>query len=128
MALWVFKCFLSQTGQDLFDPWYRDLSEKGQAKLDVILEHFRDKPQTQWGGNYFFPLSGYSGIFEIKFRVANVVYRPLGCFGPDRMDFTFLIGAREQGDTFVPVNAPDLAFDRMQILKADRRRARECDF
>lgn len=112
----------------MFDPWYRSLSDKGQAKLDVIVEHFRDKPQNKWGGNYFFPLTGYSGIFEVKFRVANVVYRPLGCFGPDRMDFTFLIGANEQGDEFVPQAAPNIAVDRMRILKADRRRARECDF
>lgn len=128
MFLWTFKCFLSHAGQDVFDPWYGGLSGNAQAKLDVIVEHFRDKPQIKWGSNHFSPLTGYSGIFEIKFRVANVLYRPLGCFGPERMDFTFLIGANEQGDKFVPRNAPDIAFDRMGILKADRRRARECDF
>ena len=76
--LWTFKCFLNARGVDLFDIWYNELSDQGQAKLDVVVEHFRDKPHTKWGGNYFFPLTGYSGIFEIKFRDANVVYRPLG--------------------------------------------------
>lgn len=128
MPLWTFKCFLSQSGEDLFDAWYQAQSDAAQAKLDVIVAHFRDKPHTKWGGNYFYPLTGYSGIFEIKFRVANVVYRPLGCFGPDRMDFTFLIGAREQGDEFLPQNAPDIAVKRMAIIQADRTRAHECDF
>jgi len=128
MPLWTFKCFLSQANQDLFDLWYGAQSDAAKAKLDVIVEHFRDKPHTKWGGNYFFPLTGYSGIFEIKFRVANVLYRPLGCFGPDRMDFTFLIGANEQGDEFVPLNAPEIATQRMAVIKADRNRAHECDF
>ncbi|SRR6266446_4080297 len=126
--LWTFKCFLNARGVDLFDIWYNELSDQGQAKLDVIVEHFRDKPHTKWGGNYFFPLTGYSGIFEIKFRDANVVYRPLGCFGPDRRDFTFLIGAREQGDEFLPPNAPVIAMQRMEIIKAVRTRAHECNF
>lgn len=128
MPLWTFKCFLSKTGQDLFDLWYGSQVDAAQAKLDVLVEHFRDKPHTKWGGNYFFPLTGYPGIFEIKFRVANVLHRPLGCFGPERMDFTFLIGANEQGDEFVPPTAPQIAVQRMEIIKKDRSRARECDF
>src|SRR5687768_8178315 len=83
MPLWTFKCFLGNSGDDLFDIWYNNQAYQAQAKLDVIIEHFRDKPHTKWGGSYFFPLTGYPGIFEIKFRVANVLYRPLGCFGPD---------------------------------------------
>jgi hypothetical protein len=126
--LWTFKCYLNAKSVDLFDNWYCGLSDQAQAKLDVIVEHFRDKPHIKWGGNYFFPLSGYPGIFEIKFRVANVLYRPLGCFGPDRMEFTFLIGANEQGDEFVPPNAPVIAVERMEIIKGDRTRTRECNF
>lgn len=128
MPLWTFKCFISQNGQDLFDLWYAGLSDEAKAKLDVIVEHFRDKPHTKWGGNYFFPLTGYAGIFEIKFRVANILYRPLGCFGPERRDFTFLIGANEQGDQFVPLNAPLIASQRRDVIQADWSRARECDF
>lgn len=128
MRLWTFKCFLSEKGSDLFDLWYEGQSDAAKAKLDVIVEHFRDKPHTKWGGNYFFPLTGYDGIFEIKFRVANVLYRPLGCFGPERMQFTFLIGANEQGDEFVPLGAPEIAVQRRKILEADKGRARECNF
>jgi hypothetical protein len=128
MSLWIFKCYCSEAGRDLIDPWYLDLPVKAQAKLDKLLEHFRDNPHHKWGGNYLQPLVGYEGIFEIKFQMLNVVYRPLGYFGPERRDFTFLIGAREQGDAFVPVDAPDRAVERRETVRRNGDRAHECDF
>ena len=61
---------------------------------------------------YFTPLTGYSGICEIKFIVQNIQYRPLGCYGPEKNEFTILIGAREEGDRFNPRNAPKIALIR----------------
>ena len=128
MALWTFKCFLSQSGRDLIDDWYTGLPVKAQAKFDSLIEHFRDNPHHRWGSNYFKSLVGYEGIFEIRFQILNVVYRPLGYFGPHRNDFTFLIGAREQGDDWVPANAPAIAVQRRAIITMDENRAHECDF
>lgn len=128
MPLWTFKCFLSQSGRDLIDDWYAELPHKAQAKLDNLIEHFRDNPHHKWGSNYLKPLVGYEAIFEVRFQMVNVLYRPLGYFGPQRADFTFLVGAREQGDDFVPRGAPDTASERREIIRLDEDRAHECDF
>lgn len=106
---------------------YMNLPPKAQAKFDTIIEHLRDNPHTNWGG-YISPLTGHEGIFEIKFMSNRIVYRPLGCFGPDRHDFTLLIGAREHGDAFEPRNAPNIANDRRTVILQNGERAHECDF
>lgn len=129
MVIWTFKCFLDESGQDVMDDWYEnELTVKAQARFDKILEHFRDSPLTAWGSNYFKQLEGYEGIYEIRFTVNNIVHRPLGCFAPFKNDFTFLIGAREQGDRFVPKTAPETAQKRRDIILKDFNRAYECHF
>jgi len=124
----MFKCYVDAGGDDVIDDWYNELPAKAQAKFDTLLEHFRDNPNTKWGSNHFKPLVGYDGIFEIRFQVLNVLYRPLGCFGPQQAEFTFLIGAREQGDRFVPPNALEQAVARKMTIRLDGNRAHECDF
>ncbi len=126
MALWIFKCFLSEAGTDLIDDWYRDLPEAAQSKIDTILEHLRDTPHVQWPTNIVKPVG--DGILEIRFQVRNVLHRPLGFFGPDRGEFTFLTPAREQGNRFVPPNARGIAIERMEIVLMNKGRARECQF
>lgn len=112
----------------MIDEWYAELPPKAQAKFDNLLEHFRDNPHHKWGSNYFKSLVGFDGIFEIRFQIMNVLYRPLGCFGPRREDFTFLMGAREQGDRFVPADAPARAVERQDVIRLHEDRAHECDF
>lgn len=127
MPLWTFYCYLSENGTDEIDEWYDNLPAKAQAKFDKILEHLRDTPQNEWG-KYSTQLSGYEGIIEIKFDQNKIVYRPLGCFAPKRGVFTFLIGAREQGDRFNPRNAPQIAQERRLIILSNEERCHECCF
>lgn len=129
MSPWVFKCYRDENGNDLMNDWYKkELTVQARARFDKILEHFRDLPNTSWGSNYFKQLRGYDGIYEIRFTVNNIVYRPLGCFDPFKGDFTFLIGAREQGDEFIPRKAPEIAEKRRDIIIKDPKRAYECSF
>ena len=128
MAVWIFKGFLSESGRDLFQEWYEQLPERAQAKFDTILEYLRDTPHTQWSTTVVLPLSEAEGIFEIRFKIRNVLYRPLGCFGPGRGEFTFLVPAREHGNRFEPNNAIALAEARRTLVLKDKGRARECDF
>ncbi len=128
MSLWTFKCYISEFGVDYVGEWYENLPPKAQAKLDTILEHFRDTPHTEWSSNHFFPLTGHEGIYEIRFRISKVLYRPLGCFGPNRGEFTFLVGAREHGDDFEPRRAPETADERRITLSRQKERAHECSF
>jgi hypothetical protein len=128
MAVWIFKGFLSESGRDLFQEWYEQLPERAQAKFDTILEYLRDTPHTQWSTTVVLPLSEAEGIFEIRFKIRNVLYRPLGCFGPSRGEFTLLVPAREHGNRFEPNNAITLAEARRTLVLKDKGRARECDF
>jgi Gp49-like protein DUF891 len=131
MSLWVFKSFLTAVGEhgrDEIDDWYWSLPPNARARFKVILEHLRDLPQHQWPSGWVKQLRGLAeghGIFEIRFTVRNIVYRPLGFFGPDRREFTFLIGAREQGNEFVPRNAIQTAITRKDIVLKERGRAHE---
>jgi len=129
IPLWTFKGFLDERGVNVIDAWYEnEIAVKAQARFDKILEHFRDSPLPSWGGNYFKPLVGHEGIYEVRFTVQNIVHRPLGCFAPSNRDFTFLIGAFEQGDVFIPKSAPDIAEKRRDIIINDPSRAYECSF
>jgi hypothetical protein len=126
---WTFKGFIDDKGINIMDDWYKnEMSTKAQARLDKILEHFRDSPLSGWRGKYFEQLKGVEGIYEIRFIVQNIQYRPLGCFAPTQGDFTFLIGAKEQGDAFVPKLAPELAEKRREIILQNPSRAYECTF
>lgn len=127
MSLWAFKCFTSENGRDLIDEWLEALPIKARAKFLIVIEHLRDNPHTAWVP-FVEPLTGYEQIFEIKFRAARQVYRPLGCFGPSRHDFTVLIGAREHGDDFEPRQAPEIAEQRREVILRYQERAHECDF
>jgi hypothetical protein len=128
MALWTFKCFLSEQRRDLIDEWYQELPPAAQAKFDTLLEHLRDTPHAQWNSDIVCRLTDSDGIYEIRFKIRNVLYRPLGFFGPNRHEFTLLVPAREQGNRFVPRNAISLAEDRKRIVLQDKERAHECGF
>lgn len=114
MNRWTFKIF-GEVKSDV-DVWIKGLPPKVRARLDTIIGYMEitdDWTKTP----YFSPIKGQNGIFEIKFIVQNKQYRPLGCYGPHDNEFTILIGAREIGDRFTPLNAPMLASKRrIEIL------------
>ena len=126
MGLWIFRCFLSVSGRDLIGEWVHALPQKAQLKLQIILQHLRDSPVDDWVRPFFAPLE--QGIFEVRFKSRNVLFRLLGFFGPRSGDFTFLVGAREHGDRLEPRNSLETAQQRRQIVLAEDRRSHECTF
>lgn len=117
MKIWTFKIFVNQNND--VDGWLKGLSVKASSRLDAILRYMeitKDWTRTP----YFSPLTGYRGIFEIKFIVQNRLYRPLGCYGRGGNEFTILIGAWEIGDRFEPLNAPEMALIRRQEVLGGR--------
>ena len=91
------------------------------------MEHIQNLEQPQWPPGWFTELAGFPQILEMKFTVQNIQFRPLGYFGPHRHEFTFLIGAIEKNDRFVPPNAPETAVTRKNIVEANAARAIEHD-
>jgi hypothetical protein len=72
-------------------------------------------------------LAGWHDIYEIRVGSSGVQYRPLGCYGPDKHEFTLLVGAIEKGGK-LPRPALETAVQRRRIILADRGRTCEHRF
>jgi hypothetical protein len=132
MALWTFRDFTDESGDNVIAAWVGSIrSGKKQAKVaarwDAMLEHLRNIENSDWPTGWFTELTGYEGILEMKFTVQNIQWRPLGYFGPRRHEFTFLIGAMEKNNRFVPTDAPSTAANRRQIVELNPQRAIDHD-
>jgi hypothetical protein len=95
------------------------------ARWDAKIDHIRNLEKALWPGNLFTELTGFRTIWEMKFTLQNMQWRPLGFFGPGRFEFTFLIGAIERNGRFEPQSAPKLALERKIIVEADIIRIEE---
>ena len=114
---WKFKEFISESGRE-FENWVNGLPLADQAKIDVFIGRLR--LMKTWSPKLVFHLTGYRKICEVKIHGRGVQYRPLGCYGPGRNEFTLLIGAKEVGDKFEPQNAPSKAVERQKLIQDPR--------
>jgi hypothetical protein len=128
MSAWTF--FDYTDGDDTpITSWLADRIQvpiKAKAKIDRVLLQLADTPL--WVRPLASNLDGYDGIVEIRIRYMNIQYRLLGFRGPFDRRFTLLFLAREQGDEFIPRNAPAVAVKRMNAVIANPGRAREHRF
>jgi hypothetical protein len=128
LALWTIRCYVSPSGRDMIDDWYKRQSDAVLAAVDVALEYLVQRPRKEWQRPQFDLLSGkMREIGEIRFKV-DKQYRLFGFFGPSRSDFTLLVGSSKKGNQYDPKNTLETALDRMAQVKADGRRSRVCDF
>ena len=104
-----------------------------KAKIDNILLNLSGMNNL---GYPLKPLKGNEnrGLYELPFEVNNVQYRPLGCYGPARHEFTFLIlatkkqGKRRKDTNWYPGSATQVARARTGIIKRDRSRVRDYNY
>jgi hypothetical protein len=122
MSFWKFKDYLDQAGGNEIRGWLDALSKKARIKIDQRIRHLENVRHFHQEPQYIKKLVGYEGIYEIRIVFAGDQYRPLGCYGPERGEFTLLIGAFEIGDRFDPKDAPDKAVERMTIILKDGSR------
>lgn len=130
MALWTFRDFTDASGASVIAEWTASVRPdkkrlKMIARWDAMLEHLQNIENSEWPSEWFTELRGYPDILEMKFTVQNTQWRPLGYFGPRRHELTFLVGAIEKNDRFVPVDAPSTAIAHRTIVEANPERAME---
>ncbi len=128
MAAWTFLDYVDGEDNPIAS-WLadrREVSIKAKAKIDRILLQLADTPF--WVRPLASNLDDYAGIVEIRIRYMNILYRLLGFRGPRDREFTLLFPAREQGDEFIPRNAPLIAENRMKIVTNNPGRIREHRF
>lgn len=117
MKYWTIKAFKSSRNEII--EWLNTLEPNHKQTVETFIR--RLEITEKWDSTYFKPLVGYHGIYEIKIKFRKVLYRPLGCYGPGRKEFTLLIGAKEVGDAFKPKNAPQKAQERYKLIRDDMR-------
>jgi hypothetical protein len=117
LRLWTIRFYVSASGRPVVRDWYDDQIDDVRAKFDTVLEYLVVRRRNEWGRPEFAPLSGkHSGLGELRFDFGKLEYRPIGCFGPNRSDFTILIGATKKGKNYEPRNALDTALERRDFV------------
>jgi hypothetical protein len=122
---WAFRDFRDGRGLNVIREWVCTLPPAAQAKIDTIILLLQVR--KVWPPQYVSALRGYSGIFELRAGSSGVQYRPLGCYGPSRKEFTILIGTVEKGGK-LPKRDCETAAERRKIILGDLGRTCEHDF
>lgn len=115
MKSWRFMDYYSEAGTNLIEKWYGRLPEDAQAEFDILLDYlsithsWTDLKQVK-------ALTGkHSGLIELRFSSANVQYRPVGFFGPEKGEFTLVLGCQKKQAVYDPPDAFDTAADRKRL-------------
>jgi hypothetical protein len=128
---WNLFCYHDQRGTCEVCDWYKTLSLKNKAKWDNIFNYLKSAPRTAWQRPYIGTLQGdkCNNLFEARFFFEKVQHRPLGFFGPNGNQFTFLLYAKEKNGNFIPPDACILATKRMiDAIQNPSLRLKKCPF
>lgn len=98
---WTFYDYF-EGGTNCLEAWIASLSmsvkDNVRSKLNSMLIPLQQMPPGKWPEQWISAYKGRDDIYELKFRLKRVQFRPFGCYGPGRYGFTLLGGAIEQGD------------------------------
>jgi hypothetical protein len=127
MANWRFLNYCTEEGRNLFREWYEEQDAAVQAEIDTIIIVLR--ATLDWKGRKdCLPLKKrHAGLWEVRFTVNKIRYRPVGFFGPKSGEFTLLLGCSKKiRGAYTPPNAFDKA---LELLKSFREagKGRVCD-
>ena len=121
MNEWLFLDYVDERGVNVIQDWLMDKREvpiKARAKIQRLLLQLAGT--KLWARPWASNLDDYDAIVEIRVLWMNTQYRLLGFRGPENREFTILFPAKEQGDAFVPANAPSIAQSRMKLVLTER--------
>src|SRR5438045_3415322 len=120
MALWTFRTYVSPQGEEEVAQWYAGQTPTVRAAFDQRLRNLVQMKPQEWREPYAKQLEGScDGLVEIRFKADRVQHRPLGFYGPRRMEFTITLMAREIGDRFEPKDACEKALARKDEVLRD---------
>lgn len=105
--------------------WYQGLPTDARADFDFVIQELSGTKEWRGTGRTKLLHGKHSGFVEIIFKTNNVQYRPVGCFGPDRRQFSLLVGCSKKQRVYTPPDAFDLAVRRWALLQ--QRRGSLCE-
>jgi hypothetical protein len=118
---WAFRSFVSEGRESAVHSWYQGQTKKVRAVFDTRLKYLRDWPK--WDMPRTRVLEGEcDGLIEIRFFAENVQHRPLGFYGPLKLEFTIAFFATERGGKFYPRNSCGTALGRKSIVYGNREK------
>jgi hypothetical protein len=116
MKIWTFFDFLVEGRTNDMRGWMRDLPAQARARFDTLIG-FLEVTQ-EWRRPAFDVLHGkqYQRVAELRFAANKVEYWPLGSYGPNRHEFTLLIGCEKKSSIYRPPRARETAVNRRKDL------------
>jgi hypothetical protein len=118
---WTIFDYLAEDGTNEIRDWIDSLPFKAQVKIDTRIRYL-EACSLVWPENYISALRGCDDIYEFRIPASGVQYRPLGYYGPERGEFTILMGAIEKGGKLEPRQYCATATQRREKVNADRNR------
>ncbi len=112
--IWTFKIFTPKNRSNEFEEWLNGLPKKHRAKIRTRIKYL--EITDSWVRPYFDILHGYDKLHEIIIKFSKIQYRLFGCFGPDRKQFTILIGVTKKNGNYTPRGAFEIAEKRRDLI------------
>jgi hypothetical protein len=105
---WKFLDYVDGKGVNRISEWLLSLPVEARVEFEALLDTLKgkerlDRPQTGI-------LEG--GLCEFIFKVHDVQYRPLFCYGPGNREVTILVGATKKNNRLIPPNVLRTALNR----------------
>jgi hypothetical protein len=119
MSAWTIFDFVNAGGVNEIRPWMDSLPKKAQARIDSIIRYLQIV--DVWPGQYISDRKDCDKIYELRIASGGVQYRPLGFFGPQRREFTILLGATEKGGKLEPRDFCTIATRLRGLVNANRK-------
>src|SRR5579875_2131487 len=125
MSLWTFYDFLDSRGGNTIRAWLDTLPIKAQAKINARLLVMQAK--SVWPDGWVSSLKTWPETIELRVGAIGNAYRPLGFYGPERREFTIVLGAIEKGK--LPKRILEVAdANRKIVIATGRSRIRRHEF
>lgn len=119
MATWAIFDYVDASGDNQIRIWIDSLPKAAQARIDTILGYLQITVWP-WPEQYISALKTCNDIYELKIKSSGVQYRPLGFYGPQRREFTILMGAVEKGGKLRPKEFCTIATRLREIVNGNR--------
>jgi hypothetical protein len=116
MPMWVIRDYLHPHRGNLMKGWSQRLQKKEKAKLNARIDALALHGTSLIPG--IVSPTGIASIFKLKVH-GKVQLRPMLCEGAGLAAFTFLLGAIEVQDDYVPAGAPQTAGEYRTDLMTD---------
>lgn len=126
MDAWVFMDFLDARGVNEIHVWLHSsgVTKDARAKINARIASLQGFPL--FPEQYISAYRGWPGILELKIVCDGVQYRPLGFYGPERGQFSLLVGCVEKGR--IPKRLLEVADERRKLVILLPSRVRKHDF